>query len=167
MPDECAGDLGLEHVGRLAGFALGEHFAHADDGNDAVLERGVQLLVDDLVGLGEVLAALGVADQGMRSADGNELARGFASVGAFFGEVDVLAPTATFDPLAAAITVGSSTGEGNRAISSRVWPATRGKKASTNALASAGVLNIFQLAAISALRDIVYGILGLILVGWV
>src|SRR5208337_3126904 len=51
------------------------------------------------------------------------------------------------------VTVGSSTGEGNSAISSRVCPATSGKKASTNALASAGVLYIFQLAAISALRD--------------
>src|SRR5208337_5594038 len=63
-------------------------------------------------------------------------------------------PTATFEPLAASITVGSRTGEGNRAISSRVCPATSGKNASTNAFASAGVLNIFQLAAISALRDI-------------
>src|SRR5512146_893455 len=64
------------------------------------------------------------------------------------------APTATFEPLAASTTVGSSTGEGNSAISSRVWPATSGKNASTNAFASAGVLYIFQLAAISALRGI-------------
>ncbi len=57
-----------------------------------MLECGVQLLVDDLVGLGEVLAALGVADERMRSADGHELADGgLAGVGAFFGEVDVLA----------------------------------------------------------------------------
>src|ERR1700760_3152062 len=67
-------------------------------------------------------------------------------------------PTATFEPLAAAITVGSRTGDGKRAISSRVWPATRGRKASTKALASAGVLYIFQLAAISFLRDIVVGL---------
>src|ERR1039457_1637704 len=72
-------------------------------------------------------------------------------------------PTATLEPFAAAITVGSSTGDGNRAISSRVWPATSGKKASTNALASAGVLYIFQLAAISFLRDILYGFLRVIL----
>ncbi len=39
----------------------------------------------------EVLAALGVADERVGSADGDELAdRGFAGVGAFFGEVDVL-----------------------------------------------------------------------------
>jgi len=42
--------------------------------------------------------------------------------------------------------VGNNTGDGNRAISSRVCPATSGKNASTNALASAGVLYIFQLA---------------------
>ena len=89
---EGAGDLRLEHLFGFAGFALGENFADADDGNDAVLERGVQLLVDDFVGLGEVLAALGVADERVGSADGDELADGgFAGVGAFFGEVDVLA----------------------------------------------------------------------------
>src|ERR1700722_18635201 len=74
------------------------------------------------------------------------------------------APTATFEPLHAAVTVGSSTGEGNSAISSRVWPATSGKKASTKALASAGFLYIFQLAAISDLRDIFLWFLDLILV---
>ncbi len=58
----------------LAGFALGQNFADADDGNDAVLERGVQLLVDDLIGLGKVLAALGVADERVGSTDGDELA---------------------------------------------------------------------------------------------
>src|ERR1700691_5007549 len=65
------------------------------------------------------------------------------------------APTATLEAMHAAVTAGSSTGEGNRAISSRVCPATSGKKASTNALASAGVLYIFQFAAISALRDMI------------
>ena len=56
-----------------------------------MLERGVQLLVDDFVGLGEVLAALGVADEGVRSAHGDELADGgLAGVGAFLGKVDVL-----------------------------------------------------------------------------
>src|SRR3954468_12616668 len=63
------------------------------------------------------------------------------------------APTATFEPSTAPMTVGSRTGEGNSAIWSRSWPATSGSKASTNALASAGVLYIFQLAAIRALRD--------------
>src|SRR5664279_1105204 len=75
-------------------------------------------------------------------------------------------PTRTLEPLAASITVGSRTGEGNRAISSRVCPATSGKKASTNALASAGVLYIFQLAAISALRGIVLRLLESIVVDY-
>src|ERR1700679_1111460 len=76
---------------RLAAFALGKDFSYADDRDYAMLEGGVQLLVDDFVGLGEVLAALRVANQGMRSADGEELAhRGFAGVSTLFGKVDVL-----------------------------------------------------------------------------
>ena len=118
---EGAGDLRLEHLFGFARFALGENFTDADDGNDAVLERGVQFLVDDLVGLGEVLAALGVADERVRPTDGDELTDGgFAGIGAFFSKVDVLAADGNIDPLAAAMTVGSRTGDGNRAISSRV-----------------------------------------------
>jgi hypothetical protein len=76
----------------------------------------------------------------MRAAHGDQLQHGgLARVGALFGKVDVLR--------------ADRNGEGNSAISSRVCPATSGKKASTNAWASAGVLYIFQLAAISALRD--------------
>ena len=71
---EGTGDLGLENGLGLAGFALGEDFANADDRNNVVLERGVELLVDDFVGLGKVLAALGVADEGVGCADGEELA---------------------------------------------------------------------------------------------
>ena len=150
-----SGNLRLQHVGRLARLALFQHFAHAYHRHHAMLQRRVQLLVHNLVGLGKILPPFRVADQRMRSAYRQQLPnRGLAGVGALFGKVNVLAPTATFDPLAAAITVGSRTGEGNRAISSRVCPATSGKNASTNAFASAGVLNIFQLAAISALRDI-------------
>ncbi len=147
---ECTGDLGLQNLLGQAAFALGKHFADADDGDDAVLERGVELLVDDLVGLGEILAALGVADEGVRAADGHQLADGgLAGVGALFGEVDVLRADGDVGAVGGGeSTVGRRTGEGNRAISSRVWPATRGKKASTKALASAGVLYIFQLAAI-------------------
>src|SRR5579862_6863868 len=66
---EGSGDLRLEHLFGFAGFAFGEDFADADDGNDAVLEGGVKLLVDDFVGFAEILAALGVADEGMCSAD--------------------------------------------------------------------------------------------------
>src|SRR4051812_29921797 len=73
------------------------------------------------------------------------------------------APTATLEPFAASITVGSRTGDGKRAISSRVCPATMGRNASTKAFASEGVLYIFQLAAISFLRDILCGVLKMIL----
>jgi hypothetical protein len=56
-----------------------------------MLKRRVKLLVDDLVGLGKILAALGVADEGVGSADGNQLADGsFAGVCALLGKVDVL-----------------------------------------------------------------------------
>ena len=56
-----------------------------------MLEGGVELPVDDLVGFGKVLAALRVADEGVGSAHRLELADGgFAGVGAFLGEVNVL-----------------------------------------------------------------------------
>ena len=64
-----------------------------------MLEGGEELLVDDLVGLGEVLAALGVADEGVGRADGEKLAdRGFAGVCAFLGEVHVLATDCDVGP---------------------------------------------------------------------
>jgi len=75
----------------LPGFSLGENFADADDGDEAVLEGGFEFLVDELVGFAEVLAALGVAEDDMRGADGFEhQRRGFAGVGALVGEVHVL-----------------------------------------------------------------------------
>ena len=87
LPVTCV----LRTASVLSGLALGQHFADADDGNDAVLECGVEFLVDDLVGLGEVLTALRVADERVRSANGFQLADGgFAGVCALFGEVDVL-----------------------------------------------------------------------------
>ena len=56
-----------------------------------MLESGVQLLVDDFVGLREILTPLGVADQRVRSAHSQKLAhRSFAGVSALFGKVDVL-----------------------------------------------------------------------------
>src|SRR5690348_938302 len=73
------------------------------------------------------------------------------------------APTFTLDPRAPSTTAGSKTGEGKSAISSRVCEATSGRKASTKALASAGVLYIFQLAAIRAFLDILCGFLDSIL----
>ena len=56
-----------------------------------MLQRGVQLLVDDLVGLGKVLPPLGVANQRKRAAHRLELAqRGLAGVSALLGKVDIL-----------------------------------------------------------------------------
>src|SRR5450432_2883319 len=62
------------------------------------------------------------------------------------------APAATFDPVTAAMTTPSEVMEGQSTISSRSCPATSGKNALTKFCDSAGVLYIFQLAAISALR---------------
>ena len=73
------------------GFTLFKNLANADDRHYVVFESGMQLLVHGLVGLGEVLTALGMADESMCTTDGLKLTdRSFARVCAFFGEVDVL-----------------------------------------------------------------------------
>ena len=75
----------------MVGFALFEFFADADDGDERVGEGGFELEVDGVVGLVEVLAALGVADEDVGGADGGEHdGRGFAGVGAFVQPVHVL-----------------------------------------------------------------------------
>ena len=66
---ERDGGLALEDLGGLVGFTLGELLADANDGDEAVSERGLELEVDALVGLVEVLAALTVADQDVGDAD--------------------------------------------------------------------------------------------------
>ncbi len=55
---ERDGGLALEDFCGLVGLALGELLADADDGDEAMRERGLELEVDALVGLVEVLAAL-------------------------------------------------------------------------------------------------------------
>ena len=73
------------------GFALGELLADADDGDEAVGERGLELEVDALVGLVEVLAAFAVADEDVGDAEGLEHERrGLAGVGALVEPVHVL-----------------------------------------------------------------------------
>ena len=62
--------LAAENVFGQAGLALLQNFADADDGNQAGVERGQQLAIDRVVGLAEVLAALGVADDDVRAAGG-------------------------------------------------------------------------------------------------
>jgi hypothetical protein len=83
--------------------------------------------------------------------------RGLAGVGALLGKVDVLRADGDVRALGGFNHRGQQHGRGKQGDLVAVWPATRGKKASTKALASAGVLYIFQLAAISALRDIFWG----------
>ena len=51
-----------EHLFGLPRFALGLGLAHAHDGQQAVVERGVDLLLHVLVGLAEELPPLRVAD---------------------------------------------------------------------------------------------------------
>ena len=85
---ERDGGLELEDVGGEVGLALVEVLADADDGDEFVGECGLELEVDGGVGLVEVLAALGVADENVRGADGGELrGRGLAGVGAGFEPV--------------------------------------------------------------------------------
>ncbi len=80
---ERDGGLEFEDVAGEAGLALFEFFADADDGDERVGEGGLELEVDGGVGLVEVLAALGVADEDVGGADGGEHdGRGLAGVGA-------------------------------------------------------------------------------------
>jgi prepilin-type processing-associated H-X9-DG protein len=89
---------------------------------------------------------------------------GLAGVGALFGKVNVLAADGHVGTLGGFNHGGQQHRRGEQGNLVAVWPATSGKKASTKALASAGVLNIFQLAAISALRGIFVKLLRVILV---
>src|SRR5690242_12870165 len=59
---------------------------------------------------------------------------------------------AILEPFAASTAAGMHTKGGQTAISSRVWLATRGRKARKKSRAWSGVLYIFQLAAMSFLR---------------
>ena len=151
---EGDGDLEIEDVCGEVGFALFEVLADADDGREAVGEGGLELEVDGGVGLVEVLAALGVADEDVGGADGGEHGgRGLAGVGAFVEPVHGL--RADEDGLvlrAASTSAGSEVIEGQRTISAAYVRLTRGKKLVRKAVDSAGVLYIFQLAAMRGLR---------------
>ena len=70
-----------------------------------------------------------------------------------FSQCMFCAPTATFEPAAAATAACRSTNGGQTTISSREWPATMGRNSAKNAVVCSGVLYIFQLAAISFLRS--------------
>ena len=79
---ERDGELKLEDVVGEALFTLLAVLADADDGDDSVGERGLELEVDGGIGLVEVLAALGVADEYVGGSDGVEhQGRGLSGVG--------------------------------------------------------------------------------------
>ncbi|MOA07458.1 hypothetical protein D3C78_1271520 [compost metagenome] len=75
--------LALDHGLRLAGFALLQRLAHADDGRDARGQRGLRLGGDHGIGFAMVLAALGMPHQGVAHAEITQHARrSFAGIGA-------------------------------------------------------------------------------------
>ena len=63
---QAAFELTLEHILRMVGFAVGKHFADADDGSESGLERGFRLEMHRFVRFIEILPALGVADDALR-----------------------------------------------------------------------------------------------------
>src|SRR5580698_2990180 len=71
-------------------------------------------------------------------------------------------PIATLEPATAGTTALSEVSEGQRTISSRSCPLTSGRKALTYSSASAGVLYIFQFAAMSGLRIFALDLKGLL-----
>ena len=88
---EGAQALAAQHVVGESGFALFEHFADADDGDESRFERGLEFEIDGVVGLAEILAAFGVSDDDVGDADGDQHAGAdFAGVSAFLLPVHVL-----------------------------------------------------------------------------
>src|ERR1017187_8716548 len=75
----------------LATVALGQGFADADDGHKAVRERGLRLARDGFICLAEVLAALGVSDDGIANTGVGDLGHSnFARERAFDFPITVL-----------------------------------------------------------------------------
>ncbi len=70
---EGDGCLELEDFGGEVGLALFEMFSDADDGDESMSEGCFELEIDGGVGLVEVLAAFGVADEDVGGSDGGEL----------------------------------------------------------------------------------------------
>ena len=75
----------------LAALALFQALAHAHDRRQPEFQRGLRPLEHRLIGLAEVLAALAVADDGVRGARGRDHGTGnLAGEGAFLGPGDIL-----------------------------------------------------------------------------
>ena len=83
--------LAAQNVFGQIGFAFFQDFADTDDGHESRFQRGFQLEIDGVVGFAEVLAAFGMADDDMSSADIQQHAgANFAGESAFFFPVHVL-----------------------------------------------------------------------------
>ncbi len=90
-PRQNTARLAHQHFVGFAGFAFGQHFSYAYDRHQLVSQRGLQFLVDQLIGLGEILPALGVAEDDMRGTDGlQHHGRDLAGIGALIGKMHVL-----------------------------------------------------------------------------
>ena len=91
--DTVQSDLHL-HADQFLGdtlLTLGQALAHADDGLQTTGQRRTGTLVDGLVGLGEVLTALAVADHHILHAQvGEHVGRDLAGEGTGLFKVDVL-----------------------------------------------------------------------------
>src|SRR5262249_23683651 len=61
--------LTTEHVIGESRFALFKHLTHTDNGSKSRFQRRLELQIDRVVGLSEVLAALGVADDDVSHAN--------------------------------------------------------------------------------------------------
>ena len=73
MSVERGVELRLDAADRLAGVALGQGLAHADDRRQAGAERGARLQVDGRVELAEQLAPLRVAQDDVFAAGVGQL----------------------------------------------------------------------------------------------
>ena len=83
--------LALDDFIELSGFALFERFADADDSCKTGGDDGARTLIDGLVGLAEVLTALGVSDDDVLSAGIEKHSGGnFARIGALLFPMGVL-----------------------------------------------------------------------------
>jgi hypothetical protein len=88
---EGAVALAAENIFGEAGFAFLQNFADADDWCQSGFEHGFQAKVDGVIGFGEILAALGMADDGMSAADGQQHgSSNFTRVGTFVCPVNIL-----------------------------------------------------------------------------
>ena len=108
-------DLDL-HTDQLLGHALltlVEALADADDGLQAAGQRSLGALVDGLVGLGKVLAALAVADDDILNAEvGQHIGRDLAGESTRLLEVDILGADMDVGALGH-LDSGDEIGEGN------------------------------------------------------